>query len=101
MGESKFSLEVLSNAIEKTKNRILEMQQKQIDIEKQLENEQDTISKIDYCYEQFKSWADEFEDMSLERKKMVSCRLFKEIKVGRGYEITVVTDVTYGQFIGV
>ena len=64
-----------------------------------LNNQKDSMKKIDYYYNQFVSWAEEFETASLERKKMIACNLFKEIRLGRGYEMKIVVNMAYEQFV--
>lgn len=68
-------------------------------MKKQLDNKQTNISNLDYYYDQFVSWADEFDEASPERKRMILCTLFKEILVGKGYKIQILMDSTYEQFI--
>ena len=50
------------------------------------------------AYNQFKSWAEEFDTATLEQKKMIACHLFKRIEIGRDYKITVELNMTYRQF---
>ncbi len=63
------------------------------------------MGKLDYYYSQFRTWADEFENSTMEQKKMIVwkkmivCQLVKEIRVSRGYEIDMVFDINYEQFI--
>ena len=56
------------------------------------------IDMITPAYNQFKSWAEEFDTATLEQKKMISCNLFKRIEVVRDYKITVELNMTYQQF---
>ena len=51
------------------------------------------------AYRQFRSWAEEFEDASLETKKMIACQLFSRVEVGKGYKIKVIMNMTYRQFV--
>ena len=57
------------------------------------------MKKLDHYYEQFRSWAEEFEDAALEERKMMICQLIREIKVSRGFKLDVVLDVKYEQFL--
>ena len=57
------------------------------------------MGKIDYHYEEFRSWADEFDSASPERKKMIIGTLFKEINIGKGYEIEILMNGSYEQFV--
>ena len=55
-------------------------------------------SDVGLYYDQFQSWADEFDRTSLEKKKMIICQLVREINVSKGYELEIVLDVNYDQF---
>ena len=39
------------------------------------------------AYQQFQSWAEEFENASLETKKMIACQLFTRVEIGKGYKV--------------
>ena len=43
--------------------------------------------------------ADEFDNSTMEQKKMIACQLIKEVKVSRGYELEIVFDLNYEQFL--
>ena len=51
------------------------------------------------AYHQFRSWAEEFENASLETKKMIACRLFTRVEIGKGYQVHIELNMTYRQFI--
>ena len=99
LGDSKFTPDVLSMAIEKTKSKIADNVKQITEKENQLNNKETDMKKIDFYYEQFISWADEFDNASQERKKMIICTLFKEITVGKGYKIEILMDSSYEQFL--
>ncbi len=79
-------------AIENTKSKIADNVKQIAEKENQLNNKETDMKKIDFYYEQFISWADEFDNASQERKKMIICTLFKEITVGKGYKIEILMD---------
>ena len=99
IGESKFTEEALSLAIDtakaKIENNVSLIEEKRY----QLNHKEDDIRKLDYYFQQFVSWADEFDNASAERKRMILCTLFKEITIGRGYKIELLMDNSYEQFI--
>ena len=99
LGDSKFTPDVLSMAIENTKSKITDNVKQIAEKENQLNNKENDMKKIDFYYEQFISWADEFDNASQERKKMIICTLFKEITVGKGYKIEILMDSSYEQFL--
>lgn len=99
LGDSKFTPDILSMAIENTKSKIAENVEIIASKNSQLNNKEADMEKIDYYYEQFLNWADEFDKVSQERKRMIICTLFKEITVGKGYKIEILMDSSYQQFI--
>ena len=36
---------------------------------------------------------------TMEQKKMIACQLIKEVKVARGYELEIIFDLNYEQFL--
>jgi len=51
------------------------------------------------AYHQFRSWAEEFENASLETKKMIACQLFTRVEIGKGYRVHIELNMTYRQFL--
>ena len=101
VGESAFSVDVLSMAINTTKTEITSLEQAISDCEKELEEKKDVLGKIDYYYEQFLTWADEFENATNEQKKMIVCQLIKSVTVKKGYRLDIEFNVSYRQFLGI
>lgn len=52
-----------------------------------------------YFDNQFISWADEFDKASLERKRMIADELLRQVSVSRGYEIQILMNASYQQFL--
>ena len=99
-GENKFPADILAMSIKSTKDEMAETERQIHECECDLEQQTDMIDKLDYYYQQFITWADEFEKASLEQRKMIICQLIDEIKVGRGYEISIEFNASYDQFFG-
>ena len=99
IGNSKFTPDILSMAIEKCKQKIVDNNAEIQELRERLENQQEELAKIDYYYSQFVSWADEFDKASLERKRMIADELLSEISVGKGYEVKILMNATYQQFM--
>ena len=57
------------------------------------------MHNLDYYYDQFLSWADEFDRATLKRKRMIAEELLSEVVVGRGYEVTILMNASYQQFL--
>lgn len=98
IGESTFSQEQLSKALES-------VQQKRnavgCQIEK-LENEmmirKRALERVRPMYEQFKGWSEEFMLASTEQKKMIISQLISRIEIGKGYKIRIKMNMAYEQF---
>jgi chromosome segregation ATPase len=98
-GDSAFAPDVLAMAIDNTKTDLQKSEDKLAQLNYALNNSQGAMKKLDFYYDQFRGWAEEFEDASLEQRKMIVCRLVREVKVSRGYELDIVLDVNYEQFL--
>lgn len=99
MGESKFTPEILSNAIESTKQKIAANSEMISEYELKIGNQKQAVESLDYYYDNFVSWADEYQYATQEQKKMIACNLIKEVRIGKGYEIEIVFDMNYQQFL--
>ena len=99
IGDSAFSPDILAMAIEKTKSELKESDEKLVQLNYTLTNNQGAMKKLDFYYEQFRGWAEEFEDASLEQRKMIICQLIRVINVSKGYELDIVLDMNYEQFL--
>ncbi len=99
-GENKFPADILAMSITSTKEEMAETEKQLRECECDLQQQSGMIDKLDYYYQQFVTWAEEFEQATLEQRKMIICQLIDEIKVGRGYEITIELNTSYSQFFG-
>ena len=100
MDESSFSLETLNTAIELTKAKLTEFDKKIPKALKELNEQKVILENLDTYYEQFKGWSESFDSATNEEKKMIICKLISRIEVGRGYNVNIVLNIDYGQFIG-
>lgn len=97
-GDSLYSPEELTQAIKVLRERITQAKQQLAELQEEEASKQRRVEMITPAYNQFKSWADEFDMASMEQKKMIACQLFKRIEVGRDYAISVELNMTYQQF---
>lgn len=98
VGESAFMAEQLSEAINTTQNKVNEKVLEQEKLKSELDNKQDAMAKLDYHYNIFLNWADEFQNASLEERKMIACQLIRKVKVSKGYNVNIEFDMNYQQF---
>ena len=97
-GEVTFPVDVLSMSITSTKEEIAETDRRLDECDKSLEQQSEVLDKLNDYYNQFLTWADEFEKASREQKKMIICQLIHEIRVGKGYDIEIEFNTSYQQF---
>lgn len=97
-GESIYSPEDLMQVLRTVKGNIAKGEQELSQLKEEEIQKKKGIDLITPAYNQFKSWAEEFDSATLEQKKMIACHLFKRIEVGRDYQITVELNMTYQQF---
>ena len=57
------------------------------------------MGELGYYYNQFLSWADEFQNSTLEQRKMIACQLIRGVKVSRGYNVNIEFDMNYRGFV--
>ena len=97
-GDSIFSKADLSTAIQTLKLHIDECKKQLLEFEVKEEQGQEALEKFRPAFSRFKGWAEEFENATLEQKKMIAGQLFKRVEVGRNYKIHIVMNMTYRQF---
>ena len=99
IGESMFDSEDLHASLETLRKTIEEESEELKKLQEEDSEKKEASDSIVPAYRQFRSWADEFEAASWEKKKMIACQLFSRIEIGKGYKIHVVINMTYQQFL--
>lgn len=97
-GDSFYTAEDLAQAIGTMRTRISDSEKELSNLKEEETRKKQGLDKISPAYNQFKSWAEEFDAASLEEKKMIAGHLFNRIEVDREYNITVEMNMTYQQF---
>ncbi len=98
-GENRFPIDVLSMSIDTTKAEIDKTENLIAECDAELNKQGHTLENLDYYYNQFLTWANEFEYATREQQKMIICQLITEIKVGKGYIVDIEFNASYKQFI--
>lgn len=97
-GTSHLNADLLNSLVEETKSQIAELEQ-QIQREKNalqaLSNNAETVRQE---YAQLVSWADMYDNCTLEAKKMIVAQFVKSISVKRDYEIDITFNVSFAEF---
>lgn len=99
LGKSRFTEEILSAQIDKVHAEVATLKQEHEKITAEIESQNTVKDSLGGYYDQFVSWADEFEQASLKRKKMIVCELFDRVEVGKGYAIDITVNPNYQQFL--
>ena len=99
MGESKFDLDTLSVAIESARAELRGNEDASAQCAGKLAEQRDAIDGLDGKYDQFRSWAEEFDAAPLAVKKMIAGQLITRIELKKGYEMTIYFNPTYEQFL--
>lgn len=100
VGESNFTPDQLSKAIEVVQIKLEDTNIQLAQITKELSDKKESMSKIGYYYDQFRNWADEFENASDEERKMIAGQLIHKVKVFKEYRIEIDFNLDYQQFCG-
>ena len=99
IGESRFTMEVLNQSITLQKAKLEKLEKEIPQVLAQVNQDKDALESLDHLYEEFVGWADEFECASKERQKMIVCKLLKRIDISRQYNLGIIVNMDYGQFM--
>ena len=99
IGESTFDINTLNESLKMQKEKLADLEQKIPITLQELNNEKEMLENIDNLYDEFVSWSEEFNLATKERKKMIICKLFKSIKIGKGYNVEITLNLDYEQFL--
>ena len=97
-GESAFTPEQLSKVIAGVESQIAEQQEKLDTLDNEMTEKKASMESIKPLSDNFKNWADEFDDSTVEQKKMIIAQLVDRIEVGRDYKVSILFNMTYQQF---
>ncbi len=98
-GDSIFSQEDLTASLQKLKTDIAEAEEKLSQLKDEDAQKKAVADQVIPAYQQFKTWAEEFEEASFENKKMIANRLIQRVEVSRGYRLKIEWNLTYRQFM--
>jgi site-specific DNA recombinase len=80
LGESKFTPEQLSKAIEKTENDIIETRNQIEVVESEVNESKIEMSDIEHLKTEFKDWEDKYRKADIASKKIMLSRILKEVQ---------------------
>ena len=98
MGNSQFSPDVLSKVIKSTEAKISETETAIETLNIEMTGKKKSMESLKPMYEVFVGWAREFDDSTIEKKKMIISALVSKIEVFKGYKLNVELNMDYQEF---
>lgn len=98
-GTSNFEEEDVALRLKTCKERIRTAKAKLAECREEKENAKARAKEVNDYYNQFQGWVEEYEQASIERKRVILSNLFSRIEVSRGYEVKVTVNMSYRQFM--
>lgn len=99
MGQSRFSEALLSRLIDEKAAERKQLQSKAAALEMEIKSQSILTANVSTYYDRFMGWSAEFRLADINRKRMIDSQLYSRIEVKRGYEIKLVLDANYRQFL--
>lgn len=99
LGQSKFTEELLSKLITEKARERKQLQNHAAELEMQLNDQKTMTADISTYYNRFKGWSAEFQLADTDRKRFIIAQLYSRIEIGRNYEMKLVLDANYQQFL--
>lgn len=97
-GESIYPPELLMKNIRSVEAQIAEQQEKLDTLNEEMTDKKASMESIKPLYYSFKGWSEEYDESTMEQKKMIIAQLVDRIEVGRDYKVSIVLNMTYRQF---
>lgn len=97
-GISVYTSEDLAVAIQTVKARIEQSEEKLEELKREEADKKATSESIIPAYNQFKTWAETFDQTTFEQKKLIASALFSRVDIGKNYQIHLELDTTYQAF---
>ncbi len=98
MGESGFTSEQLSTLLKNVQTEIDDVNEKMETLESEVASKKTSIENIRPQYENFRTWAEEYDKCTVEQKKMIISQLVDRIEVFRDYKLNMIFNMTYKHF---
>lgn len=98
-GDSIFTQEDLTLCLQKLKTDIAGYEERLKQLKDEEHQKKEVADNVIPAYQQFKTWANEFDAASFETKKMIASQLIKRVEVKKGYKLHIELNITYQQFL--
>ena len=98
LGTSKVSAEAINNMLPKYRAKLEGAKAHMDEVEAKLKTEKEDKAVEIKQYKQFMTWADAFESVSVETKRIILSRLIERVEIGTGYKIHIQFRLSARQF---
>jgi len=98
-GQSKFSQDMLADLVDEAQIRCREAHAAYESAVEELKMGQMVLENLSRQYDELVSWADLYDNASIETKKMIVSCLIKRVEVGRDYKLNVEMNLHISQFL--
>lgn len=97
-GDSVYEPEMLKEMLDENKKKKQSLEDEIVACRQKKADDDAQLQYLSDQYQHIREWADEFEEASIERKKMILARLIQKITVDRTYHLTITFYVTKEDF---
>ena len=97
-GESSFSTEMLSELIAEAEGECARLREQCDDAKREVKDTENLLRQLSDNFDELISWAELYEEATLEKKKMVVNALINRIEVSRDYKVKIDFNFDFEQF---
>ncbi len=97
-GDSVYTSEQLSSAIKTVEDRISTQKFQLEQLQNEATSKKAAVEQIRPMFEQFVGWSQEFDNCTIEQKRMIISQLVNRIELNKDYEITIELNMDYKDF---
>ena len=98
-GESAFTADVLNQLIHKTEDKLSKQTAELERLKSELAESDSLCEKTKEEYMRIRSWAEIFDESSIETQKMVTAHLINEVRLRRGYVMEIDFNISVKEFV--
>ena len=99
-GENSLDIAIVNAMMPKYKEKLHNAQMRMEDAKRKMDEEKETSRAAAQEVNDLISWADAFDEASIETKHMIIARLIERIDVGRDYDIQIKFRISVEQYTG-
>ncbi len=97
-GDSIYSADDLAISHKSVRAKMTETENSLEEANRVVEEGKKAAEAVVPMYKRFISWANTFDNMSVEEKRAVLSELISRIEVGKGYDVKIILNIDYEQF---